>query len=147
MEEAAVCLVTISVARDYIKPLTKRQQKIVRRFTDCFPDIVFKLDSVEGCFNLNQEFGEVITPLATSFGLMDFVELPLADSIWIAKLYLTREIDIVVNYVENYDKKNMGYQLHTTFPNWENITMHPYPATRSIEYFSAYKKMLEKNNL
>lgn len=143
--DSVICLVSISVERGFeTKQQKLRAQKIKRRLQDCFPDIVFIYDSISSSFDLNQTFGEVITPLATSFGLMDFVSLPLADSIWINKLYITREIDIRVFYVENYDKPNMTYQEHSSFPKWDNISMYQYPEEREKQYNAALEKMMAK---
>ena len=67
-----ICLVSISTTRGYkqTKASRSRQKIIERRLHDCFPNIEFIYDSLGGSFDLNQTYGEVITPLATSFGIM-----------------------------------------------------------------------------
>lgn len=147
VSKSVICLVEQSLRRDCFMEESLRESKIKKRLVDCFPDFVPVFDSLPGTFNLNQTYGSVITPLATSFGLMDFVNLPLQDSIWINKLYLTREIDIIVHYVENYDKVNQTYQPHRSFPDWENISMYDYPKSREMEFANALSAMRKQNNL
>lgn len=129
------------------KQKRKRMKQIEKRMIDCFPDICFYYDSVHGTYDLNQTFGETITPLATSFGLMDFVNLPLADSIWINKLFITNEIDIHVYYVENYGKPNQSYQDHKSYPDWDDISTYEYPTERNIQYHKALDDMITKQQI
>ncbi len=145
--ESVICLVGLSVSRDCFMDETIREKKIKARLKDCFPEIDINVDSLEGMFNLSQVFGEVVTPLAKSYGLMDFVELPLADSIWLNKLFLTKEIDLVVDYVEDHGKERVSYQRHTSFPDWDNVSMHPYHAERAQAFSKALNSMRIKNGL
>lgn len=147
ISKSVVCLVEISLRRDFFMNESPREIKVKKRLTDCFPDFLPVIDSLPGTFNLNQVYGSVIAPLATSFGLMDFVGLPLHDSIWINKLYLTREIDIIVHYVENYNKPTQTYQAHRSFPDWTNVSMYDYPKSREIEFAEALTSMRMKNKL
>lgn len=144
---AVLCLVSFSPSRTMLLHPTKKEGKIIKRLQTIFADIKGRVDSVPGSFNLNQNFYETQTCLATSFGLMDFVTIPLFDSIWINLMYLTGKLDIQVSYIYNYDTDDIRYVPHQTFPDTEGMTRYEYTAERAEMFSDALTNMMLINNI
>lgn len=120
MESLPLCLVSFSVKRGLGKH-TAEEQEILTRLKGYFNPINGPVDGLVGHYELTREFYEVETYLRTSLGLLDFVDLPLEDSLWITQMYLEHKLDILVHYVEEDYGGDRNYQPHTNFPVWDNI--------------------------
>lgn len=135
-----LCLVSISTMRDCFVNKPERVVKIEQRLNSLFSDLQ-ENDSYPGSFNLNQNWFETHTKLRTSFGLMDFVELSLEDSIWLNRMYMSRDIDINVSYVYNYNTDDVSYSPHETFPEREGLTTEPEDEDRVRQFHEELLKL------
>lgn len=148
--KAVLCLVQISTSRIGYRSenykIPDREKEIQNKIKTLFPEINFLYTGLSQNYNLNQNFGEVKTHLATSFDIMDFVDLSLEDSLYINNLYLNKEIDIFVNYLETDKTGKLSYQPHTSFPdNIDSFTFKEYPTKRYEDFEAKVTNFYEYN--